>query len=214
MEEPTRAQHWNDVYTRKDDTEVSWYEPEAKVSLDLIARCGATQQARIIDVGGGASRLVDGLLALGHTNVSVLDIAEAALAKARERLGDQAARVTWITSDVTAFASDAPYDVWHDRAVFHFLRGDEDKRAYVEVLKRALAEGGHILIGTFALDGPERCSGLEVARYDAEGIAAVLGPAFKLVDSLAHVHTTPSGNVQRFTFAHLVRTAPRSEARL
>lgn len=207
MEELTREQHWNDVYTRKEDTEVSWYEPEATVSLDLIARCEATREARIIDVGGGTSRLVDGLLGLGHMNVSVLDIAEAALAKARERLGDQASRVTWIASDVTTFATDAPYDLWHDRAVFHFLRTEEDKRAYVDVLTRAVVPGGHVLIGTFALDGPERCSGLQVTRYDVQGIASVLGPTFTLVDSLAHAHTTPAGNVQRFTFAHFVRGA-------
>lgn len=206
MDNTKREQHWNDVYTRKEDTDVSWYEPEASVSLDLIARCGLPLDARILDVGGGASRLVDGLLARGYCDVSVLDISEAALAKARARLGERASGVAWITSDVTAFRSDAAYALWHDRAVFHFLTDDNEKRAYVDVLSRAVIAGGHVLIGTFALDGPERCSGLQVARYDAAGIAAVLGPAFTLVDSLAHAHTTPSGNMQRFTFARFVRS--------
>ena len=205
MSEQTREQHWNDVYTRKADTDVSWYEPEAAVSLELIARCGLPLEARILDVGGGTSRLVDGRLARGHRDVSVLDISEAALAKARARLGERASGVAWVTSDVTAFKSEAPYALWHDRAVFHFLTDDNDKRAYVDVLSRTVIEGGHVLIGTFALDGPERCSGLQVARYDAAGIAAVLGPAFTLVDQLAHAHTTPSGSVQRFTFARFVR---------
>ena len=205
MENTKREQHWNDVYTRKEDTDVSWYEPEAAVSLDLIARCALPPDARILDVGGGTSRLVDGLLARGHTSVSVLDISEAALAKARARLGEKAPGVAWITSDVTAFVSTAPYALWHDRAVFHFLTSPEERRADVEVLLRAVVVGGHVLIGTFALDGPERCSGLAVARYDAAGIAAVLGPAFTLVDELAHTHTTPSGNAQRFTFARFVR---------
>jgi len=205
MDTSERTQHWNHVYTQKDDKDVSWYEPEAALSLELIARCAASRDARIIDIGGGASRLVDGLLARGFEALSVLDIAEAALEKTRARLGADAARVTWVTSDITRFAPETPYAVWHDRAVFHFLTSDEDKRAYADVIARAVAPGGHAILGTFALDGPERCSGLQVSRYDAEGIAAVLGPSFVLVESLAHTHTTPSGNAQRFTFARFLR---------
>lgn len=206
MNSNERAQHWQDVYTRKDDREVSWYEPEATRSLELIERCGPlSKDARIIDVGGGASRLVDGLLDRGYEAVSVLDIAEPALAKTRARLGaDAAARVTWLVSDITRFAPSAHYAVWHDRAVFHFLTQDDDKRAYADIVARAVAPGGHVILGTFALDGPERCSGLPVARYDAEGIAAVLGSAFMLVESLAYTHTTPSGNPQRFTFTRFL----------
>ena len=205
MEDNTRAQHWNDVYTRKADTDVSWYEPEARVSRDLIAQCALPLDARILDVGGGASRLVDGLLQDGYSDVSVLDISAAALETTQRRLGEKASKVAWITSDITAFNPAAPYALWHDRAVFHFLTASADQRAYVEVLKRAVIAGGHVLIGTFALDGPERCSGLPVARYHAAGIGAVLGPAFTLVEARAHSHHTPSGNEQRFTFARFVR---------
>lgn len=208
MDSSERTQHWQDVYTRKDDREVSWYEPEATLSLELIERCGPlAKDARIIDIGGGASRLVDGLLARGYEAVSVLDIAAPALDKTRARLGaEAAARVTWHVTDITRFAPSAPYAVWHDRAVFHFLTADDDKRAYADLVARAVTPGGHLILGTFALDGPERCSGLPVARYDAEGIATVLGTAFTRVESLAHTHTTPSGNTQRFTFARFMRT--------
>ena len=206
MPPPTRTQHWDDVYTRKAEEDVSWFQPEAAVSLALIARCAPALDARLLDVGGGASRLVDGLLERGFSNVTVLDLSAAALAKARERLGGRAREVEWLTQDVTTFAPAVPYAVWHDRAVFHFLTAVSDRAAYVQVLERALAPGGHAIIGTFAPDGPERCSGLDVARYDAPGLVAALGPAFTLLESLRHEHVTPAGKMQPFTFVRLART--------
>ena len=201
----SRRQHWEDVHTRKREHEVSWFEPVAAPSLDLIGKCGLRLDAKIIDVGGGASRLVDGLLARGFEDVTVLDVAAAALASARERLGARAEHVRWVTADVTTFTPTTTYTLWHDRAVFHFLTAPSDRSAYVRVLEHAVESGGHVIVGTFALDGPERCSGLEVVRYDASALAAALGPSFRLVESLRHEHVTPGGKRQAFTFARLVR---------
>lgn len=201
----TREQHWNDVYSRKAETEVSWYEPEPALSLELIARCGTPLDGKIIDVGGGASLLVDALLDRGFRDVTVLDISSAALAKTRERLGPRGEAVHWIAADVTAFEPPAPFALWHDRAVFHFLTSPADRAAYASALARGVAPGGHAVVGTFALDGPERCSGLEIVRYDAPGLASALGPAFELVEQLRHEHTTPGGKVQAFTFVRLLR---------
>lgn len=201
----TRQQHWNEVYTRKSEDEVSWFQPEAAVSLELIARCAPPLGPKLIDVGGGASRLVDGLLERGFADVTILDLSSAALDKTRARLGERGAGVKWIVVDVTSFEPTERYTLWHDRAVFHFLTAPSDRRAYVQVLERALAPGGHVVIGTFALDGPERCSGLEVARYDGAALAAAIGPSFELVETLRHEHLTPTGKVQAFTFVRLVR---------
>lgn len=200
-----REEHWNDIYTRKREDEVSWYQPEAAISLDLVARCALPAPAKILDVGGGASRLVDGLLDRGFEDVSVLDVSAAALAKSRERLGERAARVRWIVADVTTFDPPERFDLWHDRAVYHFLTASEDRAAYARSLERAVAPGGHVIVGTFALDGPERCSGLPIVRYDAATLAASLGASFSLVESVRHEHTTPAGKVQAFTFVRLAR---------
>lgn len=205
MDPSSRQQHWEDVYTRKREDEVSWFQAEAAVSLDLIARCAPALDAKIIDVGGGASRLVDGLVARGFEDLTVLDLSATALAKARERLGEPGQRVKWLTADVTAFEPPEKYALWHDRAVFHFLTSPADRSAYVRVLERALMHGGHAILGTFAPDGPERCSGLEVARYDGPALAAALGPAFALLETLRHEHVTPGGKVQAFTFARFQR---------
>lgn len=206
-EASSRQQHWNDVYTRKGEDEVSWFQPRPTVSLDLIGHCAPPRDAKIIDIGGGASRLVDSLLERGFENVTVLDISSESLAKALHRLVAHAHRVQWITSDVTTFEPPTRYAVWHDRAVFHFLTSPSDRSAYRHVLERALEPGGHAIVGTFAPDGPERCSGLEVLQYDGPGIAAELGPSFQLIEVLRHEHVTPTGKVQPFTFARLVRIA-------
>lgn len=200
-----RQQHWNDIYARKREDEVSWYQEEATVSLELVARCGLGPGARIIDVGGGAGRLVDGLLDRGFKDVTILDLSVEALAKARARLGARAEGVRWIAADVTTFEPAERYDLWHDRAVFHFLTSPVDRAAYVTALEHALAPGGHAIVGTFALDGPERCSGLEVVRYDAPGLAAALGASFALVEAVRQEHLTPAGKVQAFTFVRLAR---------
>lgn len=202
---PDRHTHWQDVYRSKDESEVSWYQPLPGVSLDLIARSGLGPQARIVDVGGGASTLVDALLDRGFRNLTVLDIAEAALDRARVRLGERAAAVSWVAADVTVWRPSVPFDLWHDRAVFHFLTGDEERRAWRATLSAALRPGGQVILATFAPDGPERCSGLPVRRWSAGELEAAFAPQFTLAESLAEDHVTPAGKVQRFTWCRLVR---------
>lgn len=200
-----RKGHWESVYATKDVTEVGWYQAEPKVSVELIGEV-CPPGGRVIDVGGGASTLVDRLLlAHEHGQVAVLDMSAAALDKAKARLGDRAERVRWMVGDVTILDDVGQFDVWHDRAVFHFLTDPEDRRRYTELASRTLPQGGHLVVGTFALDGPPRCSGLEVRRYDAELLRAELGPAFRLVRQAREIHTTPAGKSQPFIFAVFAR---------
>lgn len=205
-----RQTHWEDVYTTKADNEVSWYEDTPELSLTLLREAGLTPELSVIDIGGGASRLVDALVESGQAHVSVLDLSAAALETANSRLAD-AARAQWIVSDVTAWTPDRQYDLWHDRAAFHFLTTVEDQQAYVRVLVQALKDGGKAVIGTFALDGPEKCSGLPVARYDAEGLQAVLGEQLKLATTRQHQHTTPWGSIQKFQFSTFEKVGERSD---
>lgn len=207
MQDTERKSHWQGVYAAKGEQEVSWFQETPKPSLELLDHAGAGTGSAVIDIGGGASRLVDALLARGFSDVTVLDISPAALDAARARLGSDARRVAWIAADVTEWTPDRAYDVWHDRAAFHFLTRHEEQAAYVERLKAGLKPGGHVVIGTFAPDGPEKCSGLPVARHDAASIAAVLGPGFVLLDSRRDEHATPWGSVQRFQFS-LFRRKP------
>jgi trans-aconitate methyltransferase len=201
MNDVSRQHHWEKVYTTKGESEVSWFQETPAPSVELIELVGAKQSSSIIDIGGGASRLVDNLISRGYQDVTVLDLSAAALASARSRIGDKANRVTWITADVTIWQPSRSYDVWHDRAAFHFLTERSDQAAYVARLRRALRVGGHAIIATFAPDGPERCSGLTVSRYDANALAATLGAGFELVDTRRHDHTTPWGSVQKFQFS-------------
>ena len=197
-----RKRHWDGVYTTKQPTEVSWYQAEPVRSLELLAEAGAGPETTIVDVGGGDSTLVDAVLARGLGRMTVLDISGAALARGRARLGERAAEVTWIEADVTRAALPPhAFDVWHDRAVFHFLTEREDRARYAAVAAAAVRPGGTLLVATFAPDGPTRCSGLPVERYDAEGLARELGDAFTLVRGFGDVHRTPSGGEQRFTVA-------------
>ena len=196
-----RRAHWERIYTTKRETEVSWFQQTPAPSLELLALIGATRRSAIIDIGGGASRLVDSLISLGYEDVTVVDLSAAALAAAKERLGAKAMQVTWIAADVTTWEPSRTYDVWHDRAAFHFLTDPEHRTAYITRLRRALRPGGHAIIGTFALDGPERCSGLIVSRYDASSLAATLGPDFELIDTSRHEHITPWGARQNFQFS-------------
>ncbi len=196
-----RRAHWDDVYTTKGEKEVSWFQESPTPSLELLALIGATVRSAVIDVGGGASRLVDTLVSRGFEDITVLDLSQAALAVARARLADKADRVRWVAADVTTWEPSRTYDVWHDRAAFHFLTGVAEQAAYLDRLRRALRRGGHAIIGTFALDGPSMCSGLPVARWDAARLAALLGPDFVLADSRAHEHETPRGAKQRFQFS-------------
>jgi SAM-dependent methyltransferase len=196
-----RKAHWERVYTTKAETEVSWFESDPVPSLEALARIGADCRTAVIDVGGGSSRLVDRLVHDGYEDVTVLDVSAAALDVAKARLGEAAGKVRWLVADVTDWAPERTYDVWHDRAAFHFLVVRADQAAYVGRLEQALRPGGHAIIATFAPDGPERCSGLPVARHDGESLAAVLGADFSLIESRRRGHRTPSGAAQRFQFS-------------
>lgn len=202
-----RRTHWDTVYANKEEAEVSWFQATPTPSLELLELVNAGSADAIVDVGGGASRLVDSLLAKGFRHLTVLDLSAAALAAARARLGQGGSKVTWIAADATQWEPPQLYDIWHDRAAFHFLTDGDKQRAYIERLKRGLRVGGHFIIGTFAPDGPERCSGLPVARHSPETLSRLLGPAFVLIDSRRHDHATPGGAVQRFQFATFRRTA-------
>lgn len=193
--------HWQDVYSKKNPGEVSWYRPHLERSLEFIRSCELSLDARIIDVGGGASTLVDDLLDDGYRNVAVVDLADAALAAARSRLGERAKTVDWIVGDVTSsLLPDDSVDFWHDRAVFHFLTEEDARVAYLAQVTRCVKPGGHVLVATFGLDGPQKCSGLPVARYDAEGIHAVFGNLFDKVGDAAELHETPWGSAQSFVY--------------
>lgn len=192
--------HWQDVYASKAATAVSWYQETPAPSLDLLHLAGATPDTGIVDIGGGASILADTLLALGYRDLSVLDISQAALEAAQTRLGSAAGKVDWIVADVTLWRPERSYDVWHDRAAFHFLVEESSRIAYVERLRSVLRAGGHAIIGTFAPDGPEKCSGLTVQRHDAQSLGEALGAGFHLVDSRRYDHVTPWGATQHFHF--------------
>jgi 2-polyprenyl-3-methyl-5-hydroxy-6-metoxy-1,4-benzoquinol methylase len=201
MSDVSRKTHWERVYTTKGEREVSWFQENPAPSLELIGLAGLPTDAAVIDIGGGASRLVDALAERKIGKITVLDLSAVALDAARERLGEKGADVKWVVADVTTWEPSQTYDLWHDRAALHFLTDASDRSAYVGNLKKAVRPGGHVIIGTFALDGPERCSGLPIVRYDAGVLGAILGIEFELMDSRRHDHTTPWGAVQRFQFS-------------
>lgn len=201
-----RREHWEQAHEGKDETQLSWYQPTPATSIKLIESAGISKDARIIDVGGGTSRLVDLLIERDYSNITVLDLAEHAPELTRQRLPQDArSRVKWIQADVTEWEPDGTYDLWHDRAVFHFLTAEQDREAYKQRLRKGLKPGGHLIIGTFALDGPERCSGLPVRRYSPESLAAELGREFELIESAGEEHRTPHDVVQRFQFSRFIR---------
>jgi len=204
-----RKGHWENVYSTKATTEVSWYQERATTSLRLILATGVSRSASIIDVGGGASTLADDLLAHGFERLTVLDLSGAALAAAKSRLGSRATRVRWIEADV--LLADLPehgYDVWHDRACFHFLTSEADRRAYVSKVLHAVKPGGLVIVATFAEDGPIKCSGLPVMRYSATELHAQFGEPFELVGHEKEAHLTPAGNEQKFVYCLCRRAAP------
>jgi trans-aconitate methyltransferase len=207
MPDIDRRAHWDNVYATKDERSVSWFQENPAISLDLIHAAGAARSAAICDIGGGASRLVDALVGEGFQDITVLDISAKALAIARARLACAGERVRWIAADVTTWRPERPFDLWHDRAVFHFLTDAGDRAAYAERVAQAVKPGGHVIIGAFAPDGPERCSGLPVMRHDAASIGAVLGPSFTLLESRRDDHRTPGGAVQHFHFSRFRRSA-------
>jgi len=195
-----RKAHWERVYSTKGEAEVSWYQDEPRLSLELIRAVVPATGGRIIDVGGGTSVLVDRLLKLPFEAIAVLDISETALGKSRLRLGERARRVRWLSADVTDVDDLGTFDIWHDRAVFHFLTDVSDRKRYVELARRTVPEGGHLIVASFADDGPKRCSNLDVCRYNAESMAAELGEGFSLVREARETHTTPWGSSQAFFY--------------
>ncbi len=199
MGSSARAKHWNTAYERGSTTGVSWFQPEASVSLRLIESLGVGPDAPIIDIGGGASTLADGLIDRGFIDVSVLDVSQTALDAARKRLGSRAAKVQWLCQDLLAWTPPRRYAVWHDRAVYHFLVDVLDRRRYADILKASIADDGHVVLATFAPDGPDKCSGLPVARYGPSELVAGLGE-FKLVATEREEHVTPTGHMQPFTW--------------
>ena len=193
--------HWDRVYTTKAPEAVSWYQPHLARSLELIARAAPDPAAAIIDVGGGESTLVDDLLDRGYRDVTVLDISEAAIEVAKRRLGERAQAVSWLAADITkATLPEHRYDVWHDRAVFHFLTEASQRVAYVRQVKRAMRPQGHVIVATFGPEGPTQCSGLDVVRYDADALHDEFGPQFRLVEHATELHRTPAGATQQFLY--------------
>ena len=192
--------HWDRVYATNSPTDVSWYQREPTLSLQLIEFSGVPHDAGIIDVGGGSSTLVDALLERGFTDLTVLDVAGTALEQKKSKLGSRARQVDWIVSDVRTFEPLRNWLLWHDRAAFHFLVASQDRAAYRSVLDQALAPGGYVMIATFARTGPEHCSGLEVARYSAEELGAELGDGYELVETRDESHETPNQAIQQFQY--------------
>jgi SAM-dependent methyltransferase len=207
-----RQAHWDHVYGTKSAGETSWYEPHLQTSLDWISDATSHRSASVIDVGGGESTLVDDLLARGYRSVTVLDIAEGAIKRSQDRLGVEARSVHWLVGDVTRVALPADsYDIWHDRAVFHFLTEPAQRFAYVQQLVSALKAGGDVVMATFGPEGPQRCSGLETMRYDAESLQEEMGPEFRLVRSSTVLHQTPMGTAQQFLYCHFLLDAAKKK---
>ena len=195
--------HWEAIYGKKGPQDVSWYRPHLDRSLQFIDRAALPQEAAIIDVGGGASTLVDDLLSRGYRNVTVLDLSEGAIAQAKSRLGPNAAAVHWLVGDITeAGLPEHHYDFWHDRAVFHFLTEEAARQRYVSAVRHALKPGGHIVVATFGPEGPERCSGLPVVRYSPEGIHDQFGGQFMKTGDDSEMHHTPWGSEQEFVYCY------------
>jgi SAM-dependent methyltransferase len=201
MPELSSKDHWTGVYTQKAETAVSWFQTSPRQSLDWILPGTDPAATAIIDIGGGASRLADELLDRGFADVTVLDIADSALAQSRKRLGEHADRVRWIVADITAWSPTRQYDIWHDRAVFHFLVEPSGRAAYLAALNQATKSGSRVMIATFNLDGPERCSGLPVQRYSPQTLAETLGSDYAEIKSTNEVHNTPNGVTQHFQYS-------------
>lgn len=198
-----KQEHWEKVYRMKGRDEVSWFREHLDTSLKMITNTGVGKDAAIIDVGGGNSSLVDDLIVAGFVDVSVLDISANAIKGSKERLGAKVNDVNWIVADITEVAlPEDHFDVWHDRAVFHFLTDENDRRKYVELVMRSLKRGGHIIVASFSLDGPQKCSGLDVMRYSPESMHGEFGNAFELVESIGETHNTPFGTTQDFVYCY------------
>jgi len=196
----SKKKHWENIYDTKKLNEVSWYQPVPESSLNFINSAELAKDARIIDIGGGDSFLIDNLISLEYTNLSVLDISSKAIARAKQRLADKADEVKWIVSDVTDFKPSGTYDLWHDRAAFHFLTSSEDIKKYLNTMESAISPNGYLILGTFSDKGPTKCSGIEIKQYSIEGLKASIPDTFTFIEGKNIDHTTPSGSMQNFTF--------------
>ena len=205
MEEIDRKQHWENIYQTKELKDVSWYQPTPETSLEFIANLKIAKDAKIIDVGGGDSFLAEFLLDLGYTDISVLDISSNAIERAKERMGESAQKVKWIVSDVTQFNPTEKYDLWHDRAAFHFLRSENDIESYLKILNQSITENGQLIIGTFSEDGPLKCSGIDIKQYSEESMVNQFKTHFEKIACIQVVHPTPFDTTQNFTFCSFKR---------
>jgi ubiquinone/menaquinone biosynthesis C-methylase UbiE len=196
----SNKEHWEKIYNSKQFSEVSWYQATPKMSLDFLKELHISKDAAIIDVGGGDSYFVDNLLALGYTNITVLDISEAAINRAKKRLGARAGLINWVTSDITNFVPDRVFDFWHDRAAFHFLTSEEEIKNYLAVANQSLSPSGKLVIGTFSNTGPEKCSGLQVKQYSRDSLTSTLDKWFQKIKCIQTDHITPFNTVQNFLF--------------
>lgn len=204
----SRKAHWEQVYQNKGPMEVSWFQENPAQSLRLIEQCDLSRNDSIIDVGGGASRLIDHLLQRGYQELTVLDISATALEHAQHRLGELATQVQWIESDITSFTPHQPFTLWHDRAVFHFLTHSADRKHYLEALRKGLQPGGHLILAAFSPDGPNQCSGLDIVQYDRDKMIHTLGADFQLLEQTTEAHTTPGNAIQHFNYFHFCYGAP------
>lgn len=195
------SDHWNAVYSKKAEAELSWHQDDPSVALELMKKVGLTKKSSVIDIGAGTSRLMDRLLDLGLNDLSALDLSENALAASRARLGKRGRSVKWIVGNIIRWDPTQTYDIWHDRAVFHFLVNPTDQIAYIQRLSQSVGPGGHAIMATFALDGPEKCSGLPVARYSPASLAETLRQSFSLITHQSYLHRTPWGNPQSFQYS-------------
>ncbi len=205
MEHFDRKKHWENIYQTKALNEVSWYQPNPSTSIELIEDPAIEKQAKIIDIGGGDSFLGDKLLEKGYTDITVLDISEAAITRAKKRLGNNAEKVKWIISDVSKFEPLEQYDVWHDRAAFHFLTSTEDIDQYIRTINKGIKTGGKLIMGTFNESGPKKCSGIEIKQYSENSLSSIISNGFKKEECFLIDHTTPSGNIQNFLFCKFIK---------
>jgi len=196
--------HWEKIYDEKNEDEVSWFQKETNESLKMILSAGI-ENPKIIDVGSGRSKLLKNLIEIGYNHLTYLDISESALEKSKEFLGEQSYKVRWISKDVLSFKTDEKFDIWHDRAVFHFLNEENLIRKYIDIVEKNISESGHLIIGTFSENGPLKCSGLEVRRYSEKVIEKIFNRSFKLIDSFYYDHVTPFNTTQNFLFSHFIK---------
>ena len=196
--------HWEKIYDEKNEDEVSWFQKETNESTKMIQSAGI-ENPKIIDVGSGRSKLLKNLIEIGYNHLTYLDISESALEKSKEFLGEQSNKVRWISKDILSFMTDEKFDIWHDRAVFHFLNEENLIRKYIEIVEKNISESGHLIIGTFSENGPLKCSGLEVRRYSEKVIEKLFNRSFKLIDSFYYDHVTPFNTTQNFLFSHFIK---------